>query len=60
MTVEEITDGLKDVQSWQNATSLQRGSFALEMKDRNYGRGPLTAAWLWFLSGWRQAINQAI
>jgi len=60
MTPEEITEGLKGVKSWEDATPLQRGSFALDMKDRQFGHGPLTQAWLWFLSGWRAAINQTI
>jgi len=58
MTVEQLCEGLKDVKSWQEATSQQRGAFGLEMADRQYGRSPLTAAWCWFLTGWSAANSQ--
>jgi hypothetical protein len=58
MTVEEMCEKLKDVKSWQEASSRQRGSFGLEMNGRQYGQGPLIQAWLWFASGWNAAITQ--
>lgn len=58
MTPEEITESLRGVKSWEEAHPLQRGSFALEMSDRQFGKGPLLQAWLWFLDGWRACRAQ--
>lgn len=54
MTPQEIAATLKDTKSWHEASSHQRGAFAHEMKDRQYGWDALTQAWGWFLVGWQE------
>lgn len=52
MTSEDILQVLKESGSWKAADAATRNAFYGQMKNKQYGIGPLTQAWEWFWAGW--------
>jgi hypothetical protein len=57
MKREEIDEILKDCEPWKKAASWQKRAFTERMANRQYGRGPLTAAWWWYIMGVEDALR---
>jgi hypothetical protein len=50
---DEIVERLRGIESWDHAAPVVRGEFLKHMEGKQYGHGPLRAAWHWFYAGWR-------
>ena len=51
---DELTSDFTLIQDSEATTHPGWQAFVRQMKGRDYGRGPLNAAWLWFRAGWEE------